>query len=82
MIITYEGQRYEFDFEDITVKQAIKIEKHTGMGLSEWGKAVAEGAGATAAVGGWSSTAAATSPSRTAILRSPRRGWSSPVRRR
>lgn len=46
MIIEYEGQRYEFDFEDITVKQAIKIEKHTGMGLAEWGKALADGAGA------------------------------------
>lgn len=48
MIIEYEGQRYEFDFDDITVKQAIKIEKHTGMQLSEWGKDLAEGASATA----------------------------------
>jgi hypothetical protein len=48
VIIEYEGQRYEFDFEDITVKQAIKIEKHTGMGLAEWGKALADGAGAVA----------------------------------
>jgi hypothetical protein len=38
VIIEYEGQRYEFDFDDITVKQAIKIEKHTGLTLSQWGK--------------------------------------------
>jgi hypothetical protein len=43
VIIEYEGQRYPFDFEDITVKQAIKMEKYTGMSFGEWGKAVAEG---------------------------------------
>lgn len=48
MIITYEGTRYEFDFDDITVKQAIKIEKHTGLTLTEWGKVLAEGGPATA----------------------------------
>ena len=48
MIIVYEGQRYEFDFEDITVKQAIKSEKHTGMQRAEWGKDLAEGASASA----------------------------------
>jgi hypothetical protein len=40
MIIEYEGQRYEFDFDKIRVKQAIKIEKHTGMDLSAWGRAL------------------------------------------
>jgi hypothetical protein len=43
VIIEYEGQRYPFDFDDITVKQAIKIEKHTGMSFGEWGKAIAAG---------------------------------------
>ena len=43
MIVEYEGERYLFDFADITVKQAIKIEKHTGMSFGEWGKAVATG---------------------------------------
>jgi hypothetical protein len=43
VIIEYEGQRYPFDFDQITVKQAIKIEKHAGMALAEWGKAAAEG---------------------------------------
>src|SRR5260370_11377266 len=40
MIIIYEGQRYEFDFDRIRLRQAIKIEKHTEMTLSEWGKAL------------------------------------------
>ena len=43
MIIEYEGQRYPFDFADITVKQAIRLEKYTGMPFGEWGKAVATG---------------------------------------
>lgn len=43
MIITYEGRQYPFDFEEITVKQAIKLEKHTGMKLAEWDAALQEG---------------------------------------
>ena len=42
MIIEYEGQRHEFDYADIGVKQAMKIEKHTGLSFFEWGQAVAE----------------------------------------
>lgn len=48
MIIEYEGKRYEFDFDDVTVKQAIKIEKHTGLTLSEWGKDLEAGSSAVA----------------------------------
>lgn len=40
MIITYEGQRYEFDFDKIGVRAAIKIEKHTGLTMSQWGRAL------------------------------------------
>lgn len=43
VIIEYEGQRYPFDYASITVKQAIKIEKFTGLSFGEWGKAVAGG---------------------------------------
>lgn len=43
MIVEYEGQRYPFDFADITVKQAIRIEKFTGMAFGEWGKAAETG---------------------------------------
>jgi hypothetical protein len=43
MIIEYEGQRYPFDFADVTVKQAMKIEKFTGMSFSEWGEAADSG---------------------------------------
>jgi hypothetical protein len=40
VIIEYEGRQYEFDFDDIGVKAAIKIEKHTGMILRDWGKSL------------------------------------------
>src|SRR5258708_29435798 len=43
MIIEYEGERYEFDFNDITVKQAMKIEKHTGLKLTDWGDRLGPG---------------------------------------
>lgn len=43
MIIDYEGQRYEFEFDDITVKQAMKLEKHTGMKLTDWSTALESG---------------------------------------
>jgi hypothetical protein len=41
--IDYEGQSYPFDYADITVKQAMMIEKHMGVPFAEWGKAVAAG---------------------------------------
>lgn len=44
MKITYEGQDYDFDFDKIRVKQAVKIEKHTGVQLSEWGDMLEKGA--------------------------------------
>jgi hypothetical protein len=43
VIIEYEGKSYDFDFEDITVKQAMKIEKHTGLSLEKFAEAAAEG---------------------------------------
>jgi len=43
VIIEYDGGRYEFEFDDITVKQAMKIEKHTGVKLTDWGDQLAEG---------------------------------------
>ena len=43
MIIIYEGERYPFDMADVTVKQAMKIEAHTGMPFAEWGKAIGAG---------------------------------------
>lgn len=38
MRIEYEGELYEFDMADITVKQAIKIEKHLGCPIAEFGE--------------------------------------------
>ncbi len=43
MIIDYEGARYEFDYGDITVRQAIKVEKHTGLKMTDWGEALSKG---------------------------------------
>lgn len=37
MQIVYQGQPYDFDMADITVKQAIKIEKHLGCPISDFG---------------------------------------------
>jgi hypothetical protein len=48
VIVEYEGQRYPFDFADITVKQAIRIEKFTGMPFAEWGRAAESGGSLTA----------------------------------
>ena len=44
MKIAYEGKDYDFDFDRIRVKQAIKIEKHTGVQLTEWGEMLEQGA--------------------------------------
>ena len=38
MIIDYDGQQYTFDLDDVTVKQALKIEKFMGCSFTEWGK--------------------------------------------
>jgi hypothetical protein len=34
--ITYEGQVYDLDMDEIDVKQASKIEQHVGGTLTEW----------------------------------------------
>jgi hypothetical protein len=34
--ITYEGTVYDFDLDDLSVKQAQKIEKHIGGTLADW----------------------------------------------
>ena len=43
MIIEYEGQLYPYDLDDVTVKQALKIEKFMGCSLTEWGKKLQAG---------------------------------------
>lgn len=43
MIITYEGQQYSFDLDDITVRQALKVEKYMGCSFAEWGKRLQAG---------------------------------------
>jgi hypothetical protein len=36
VIITFEGRQYPFDLDELTVKQAVKIEKHIGGTLLDW----------------------------------------------
>jgi hypothetical protein len=38
MRIDYEGESYDFDMADITVKQGIKIEKYLGCPIAEFGE--------------------------------------------
>ena len=45
MRIEYEGESYEFDWADITVKQAIKIEKHLGCPIAELGERLSPAGG-------------------------------------
>jgi hypothetical protein len=42
--IVYEGAEYEFDFDKIRVKQGVKIERYTGMTLTEWSEQLSQGA--------------------------------------
>ena len=37
MIISYKGQRYDYDPAAVTVKQAMAIEAHTGLSFEKWG---------------------------------------------
>lgn len=43
MIINYDGQQYPFTLDDVTVKQALKIEKYMGCSFAEWGKRLQAG---------------------------------------
>ena len=40
MRIDYKGESYEFDMADISVRQAIKIEKHLGCPIAEFGERI------------------------------------------
>lgn len=43
MIINYDGQEYPFDFDEVSVKQGIKIEKFMGCSFDEWGRKLQAG---------------------------------------
>ena len=53
MIIDYEGRQYQFDMDDLTVKQALKIEKHIGGPMIEFEKGMLTGSALCAQVLGW-----------------------------
>jgi hypothetical protein len=43
LIINYDGGQYPFNMDDITVKQALKIEKFMGCSFADWGKKLQAG---------------------------------------
>jgi hypothetical protein len=43
LIIEYDGQAYPFDLDDVTVKQALKIEQYMKCSFAEWGKLLQAG---------------------------------------
>jgi hypothetical protein len=53
VIIEYEGTAYDFDLDDLTVKQAIKIEKHIGGPMIEFEKGMLTGSALCYQVLGW-----------------------------
>ena len=53
MRIEYEGESYDFDLDDLTVKQALKIEKHLGGPMIEFEKGMAVGRADCYQVLGW-----------------------------
>jgi hypothetical protein len=53
LIIEYEGRSYEFDLDDLTVKQAIKIEKHIGGPMIEFEKGMLTGSASCYQAVGW-----------------------------
>jgi hypothetical protein len=53
LIIEYEGSTYDFDLDDLTVKQALKIEKHIGGPMIEFEKGMATGSAVCYQVLGW-----------------------------
>jgi hypothetical protein len=53
LLITYEGTSYEFDLDDLTLKQAIKIEQHMDGPLEAFEKGIATGNLAAYQALGW-----------------------------
>ena len=43
MIIDYDGQKYSFSLDDVTIRQALAIEKFMGCPFAEWGKRLQKG---------------------------------------
>jgi hypothetical protein len=43
MIIDYEGQKYLFDLDEVTMKQGLMIEKFMGCSFTEWGERLLAG---------------------------------------
>lgn len=43
MIISYDGRQYPFDMDEVTIQQALKIEKFMGCSFDEWGKKLQAG---------------------------------------
>jgi hypothetical protein len=53
VIITFEGRQYPFDLDELTVKQALKIEKHIGGTLVDWENGLNQASAAALQALGW-----------------------------
>jgi hypothetical protein len=53
MFIDYDGGHYPFDMDEVTIKQALKIEKFMGCSFEEWGKKLQAGDLAARQALGW-----------------------------
>ena len=53
MRIEYEGESYDFDLDDLTVKQALKIEKHIGGPMMDFEKGMITGSAVCYQAMGW-----------------------------
>jgi hypothetical protein len=43
LIIDYDGRQYQFSLDDVTIRQAMAIEKFMGCPFAEWGKRLQKG---------------------------------------
>jgi hypothetical protein len=43
LIIDYDGKQYQFSLDDVTIRQAMAIEKFMGCPFAEWGKRLQKG---------------------------------------
>ena len=43
LIIDYDGRQYQFSLDDVTIRQAMAIEKFMGCPFAEWGKRLQAG---------------------------------------
>jgi hypothetical protein len=53
LIIEYEGEKYDYDEDDMDIDQAVKIEKHIGGPMLDWEQGMGTGRAECVRVLGW-----------------------------